>query len=219
MLRVVGWCESAVFHFFFLLSSLWKLFRGQQNFAKTLNGIWAVSRRFSKKKTLALGTILRIKSNHKYKRKKCLNQKDQRSGSIWVRRTPASACGACSRLFFFESFCFFLYARGEEEEDFPTLRQSFVGGADRFFSSSSFFLSFPRRKLLRNQRRFFFFARARESFFLVCRSGFWFKSAPGEKTQRESSHRREREEGARKREKKKLLKASFFPSFFTARII
>lgn len=125
---------------------------------------------FEKKKTLALGTILRIQTIT-YKRKKCLNQKDQRSGSIWVRRTPASACGACSRLFFFESFCFFLYARGEEEEDFPTLRQSFVGGAIEIFSSSSFFLSFPRRKLLRNQRRFFF-ARERESFFLVCRSGF-----------------------------------------------
>ena len=52
------------------------------------------------------------KQEHTHIRKKCLNQKDQRSGSIWVRRTPASACGACSCPFFFESLCLF-FTRGE----------------------------------------------------------------------------------------------------------
>ena len=174
---------------------------------------------FSKKKRRKKKRSSRHKITHNthIKRKKCLNQKDQRSGSIWVRRTPASACGTCSRLFFFESFCFFCtrLRRRRRFPERPTLRQSFVSGPIENFSSSSFFLSFPRRKLLRNQRRFIF---ARKRVFLFCFARVFDAEraqAGEEKTQKRESHRREREEGARKREKKKLLKASFFPSFFT----
>jgi len=66
-----------------------------------------------KKNARLVFTILLQKSQHTHKRKKCLNQKDQRSGSIWVRRTPASACGTCSRLFFFLNRSVFLRAANE----------------------------------------------------------------------------------------------------------
>ena len=71
----------------------------------------------------------------------CLNQKDQRSGSIWGRRTPASACGECSILcccsFFLKIYIYIFSPRVfvvwmmMMRRKHPTLRQSifrFVGG-------------------------------------------------------------------------------------------
>ena len=168
------------------------------------------------KKNAHLG--IKITHNTHIKRKKCLNQKDQRSGSIWVRRTPASACGTCSRLFFFESFCFFCtrLRRRRRFPERPTLRQSFVGGPIENFSSSSFFLSFPRRKLLRNQRRFFFFF-ARERVFLFGVSLGFFDS----RARPERRRKRERVIGERRRcperGEEEASESFFFSFFFHAR--
>ena len=125
-------------------------------------------------------------------------------------------------LFFLNRSVFFLRAASDRR----FVNRNFcrrVGGADRdFLSIKKAF----RRDERHQRRRFFFFARANERERDV-RSKTSFdhseRFAPEEKTRREASEggrerEREREEGARKGEEKKLLKASFFPSFF-ARII
>ena len=88
---------------------------------------------------------------------------------------------------------FFLYARGEEEEDFPTLRQSFVGGGgpDRFFF---FLLVFSKKKAFKKPT--LLLLRARERVFLFGVSlGFLIqeRARREDAKERESSHRRERE--------------------------